>query len=54
MSKLRISRDEALAIVCLIVLAIGFGLWFLPLGLIVPSLLVLAYLILPDQREASE
>jgi hypothetical protein len=54
MSKVRISRDEALAIVCLAFLAVGFALWFLPLGLIVPATLVLLYLVLPDQREASE
>lgn len=49
MKGIRVSQ-EAVAVVCLLVLAVGCALIYLPLGLIVPAALVLLYLVLPDQR----
>lgn len=53
MTRIRISAQEAVAIVCLVTLAAGCALVYLPLGLIVPSALVLIYLVLPDQGESA-
>lgn len=50
MKRLRLSLNDALALVALLMLAVGSAIAWPPAGLIVPGALLLVYAVLPDQR----